>query len=59
MLSYKLTEIKLVDLKIYLSILKIQSQQKLPTKRVDSLSCNYPEKPLRLLLMRLNHKTMK
>ena len=49
MLSYNLTEIKLSDLKnLSLSLLKtnvfsISSLQKLSTKRVDSLSCNYSE----------------
>ena len=38
---------------------KIQSQEKLSTKKVDSLSSKYPENKLRLLLMRLNHKTIK
>ena len=49
MLSYDLVEIKLADLKnLYLfllktSIFKVHSQQKLSTKRVDILSCNYSE----------------
>ena len=45
MLSYNLTGIKLSDLKnlFFLNIYKIHSQQKLSTKRVDSLSCNYSE----------------
>ena len=48
MLSYNLTEIKLADLKnlsfsLKTSIFKIHSQQKLSTKRVDILSCNYSE----------------
>ena len=47
MLSYNLTEIKLADLKNLFFFLKkhikIHSQQKLSTKKVDSLSCNYSE----------------
>ena len=49
MLSYNLTEIKLADLEnlslflLKTNIYKIHSQQKLSTKRVDSLSCNYSE----------------
>ena len=65
MLSNKLTEIKLADLKKSISffrktnIFKNHSQQKLSTKRVGSFSCNYLEKQFRLFLMRLNHKTIK
>ena len=66
MLSYNLTEIKLADLKnlksfflLKTNIFKIDTQQKVSTKRVNSLSCNYLEKYLRVLLMRLNHKTIK
>ena len=65
MLSYNLKEIKLTDLKnlsrfflLKTNIFKIYSQQKLSTKKRDSMSCNYSENYLRLLLMRLNHKTM-
>ena len=48
MLSYNLTEIKLADLKNIFFLLKtntfkIDSQQELSTKRVDSLSHNYLE----------------
>ena len=49
MLSYNLTEKKLADLKnlsfflLKTNIFKIDSRQKLLTKRVDSLSCNYSE----------------
>ena len=49
MLSYNLTEIKLADLKhlsfflLKTNFYKIHSQQKLSTKKVDSLSCNYLE----------------
>ena len=49
MLSYNLTEIKFSDLKnqslflLKTNIFKIHSQQKLSTKRVESLSCNYSE----------------
>ena len=49
MLSYNLTEIKLADLKnlslffLKTNIFKTHSQQKISTKRVDSLSCNYSE----------------
>ena len=49
MLSYNITEIKLADLKnlslflIKTNIFKIYSQQKLSTKRLDSLPCNYFE----------------
>ena len=65
MLSYNLTEIKLVDLKnlsffiFKTNIFSIHSQQKLSTKIVDNLSRNYSEKNLRLFLLRLNHKTIK
>ena len=47
MLSYNLTELKFSDLKnrtlflLETDIFKIHSQQKLSTKRIDSLSCNY------------------
>ena len=46
MLSYNLKEIKLADLKNLFynnKYFKIHSQQKLLTKRVDSLSYNYSE----------------
>ena len=49
MLSYNLKETKLADLKnlalflLKAKILEIHSQQKLSTKRVDSLFCNYSE----------------
>ena len=65
MLSYNLTEIKLADLRnlslflLKTIIFKTHSQQKLSTKRVEILSCNYSEIYLRLLLMRLNHETTK
>ena len=64
MFSYNLTELKLADLKNPFFLLKtnnfkIHSQQKLSTKRVDSLSYNYSENLLRMLLMRPNHKTIK
>ena len=65
MLSCNLTEIKLADLKnlslflIKTNIIKIHRQQKLSTKRVDSLSFNSSENKLRPLLMRLIHKTIK
>ena len=49
MLSYNLTQMKLADLKnlstflLKTNIFIIHSQQKLLTKRVDSLSCNHSE----------------
>ena len=49
MLSYNLTQIKLADLKnlsfflLKTNIFKIHSQQKLSTKRAESLSCKYSE----------------
>ena len=49
MLSYNLTEIKLAELKNLSLFIKnkyfqnFHSQQKLSTKNVDSLSCNYSE----------------
>ena len=45
--SYNLTELKLADLKnlsfflLKINFFKVHSQQKLSTKRVDSLSCNH------------------
>ena len=49
MLSYNLTETKLADLKnlsfflLKTNIFKVHRQQKVSTKRLDSLSCNHSE----------------
>ena len=65
MLIYKLTEIRLANLRNPLSFFKKNeyfqndSQYKLSTKRIGSLFCIFFENVLRLFLVRLSHQIKK